>query len=143
MTSGTLPPVQRDAMQGIIPPLVTPFRADGSIDEHALRAEVRYLLDVAHVHGITICRSTGEGHTLTTEECCRIAGIAIDEARGRVPVIAGIITNSTQSAIERALALSALGVDALQVTPVHYLFRPDDDAMIRHFAAIGNAAGFP
>src|SRR5262249_49480078 len=65
------------------------------------------------------------------------------EARGRVPVIAGVITDSTASAIERGRAVRDLGVAALQVTPVHYLFRPDDDAMVRHFEALARGTGLP
>lgn len=128
---------------GIIPPLVTPFRPDGSIDEPALRAEVRYLVESAQVHGLNVCGSTGEGHTLSTQETQRIVEITVQEARGRVPVIAGVIANSLQSATERARAIAGLGVAALQVTPVHYLFRPDDESMLRYFAAISEASGIP
>lgn len=67
----------------------------------------------------------------------------MEEARGRVPVIAGIITNSTRAAIERGRAVADLGVAALQITPVHYLFRPDDEAMMRHFAAVAEGSGLP
>jgi 4-hydroxy-tetrahydrodipicolinate synthase len=128
---------------GIIPPLVTPFRADGTIDEQAHRAEVRHMVERAGVHGLAVCGSTGEGHTLSTEETRRIVGWTVEEVRGRVPVIAGIITDSTQSTIDRAKALADLGVAALQVTPVHYVFRPDDEAMVRHFGAIADGTGMP
>ena len=67
----------------------------------------------------------------------------MEEARGRVPVIAGIITNSTRAAIERGRAVADLGVAALQITPVHYLYRPDDEAMMRHFAAVAEGSGLP
>jgi len=128
---------------GIIPPLVTPFRDDGSIDEQAHRAEVRFLIEKAHVHGIAVCGSTGEGHALTTDETRHIVGITMEETRSRVPVIAGVIANSTQAAVERGKAVADLGVAALQVTPVHYVFRPDDDSMLRHFAAISEGSGLP
>ncbi|MEZ5402574.1 MAG: dihydrodipicolinate synthase family protein [Bryobacteraceae bacterium] len=128
-------------LRGIVPPLVTPFRADGSIDEQAHRAEVRHM--AARVHGLAVCGSTGEGHTLSTEETRRIVAWTAEEARGQVPVIAGIITDSTQSAIARGKAVADLGVAALQVTPVHYVFRPNDDAMARHFGAIADATGIP
>lgn len=128
---------------GIIPPLVTPFREDGTIDEQAHRAEVRHMVERAGVHGLAVCGSTGEGHTLSTEETRRIVGWTVEEVRGRVPVIAGIITDSTQSTIERAKALADLGVAALQVTPVHYVFRPDDESMVRHFGAIADGTGMP
>lgn len=132
-----------ESIGGIIPPLVTPFRADGTIDEQAHRAEVRHMVERAGVHGLAVCGSTGEGHTLSTEETRRIVGWTVEEVRGRVPVIAGIITDSTQSTIERARALADLGVAALQVTPVHYVFRPDDEAMVRHFGAIADGTGMP
>lgn len=128
---------------GIVPPMTTPFRPDDRIDEDALRAETRYMIEVAKVHGLAVCGSTGEGHTITTEETRRITQIAVEEAKGRVPIITGIITDSTRSAIERGLAVKDLGVAALQVTPPHYLFRPDDDSMLKHFEALAKGTGMP
>ncbi|MCX5733209.1 MAG: dihydrodipicolinate synthase family protein [candidate division NC10 bacterium] len=128
---------------GIVPPMTTPFREDGTIDETFLRADTRYMVDVAKVHGLAVCGSTGEGHTLTTAETRRITEIVIKEVKGRFPVITGIITDSTASAIERGNAVKDLGVAALQVTPPHYLFRPDDDAMLRHFEALTKSTGLP
>ena len=122
------------SIYGIVPPMVTPFREDNSIDEDALRKETRYLIDEAKVHGLAVCGSTGEGHTLTTQETVTVTKVVSDEAKGRVPIITGIIANSTAAVVERGRAVADLGVTALQVTPVHYLFRPDDDAMVRHFA---------
>ncbi len=130
-------------LSGIIPPLVTPFDPDEELDEDALRAEVRYMIHQTHVHGIVVGGSTGEGHTLTTDELRRAVGIAIEEADGRVPVIAGIIVDSTRQAVERARALADLPIAALQVTPVHYIFRPNDEMMLRHFAAVAEAARTP
>jgi 4-hydroxy-tetrahydrodipicolinate synthase len=128
---------------GIIPPMVTPFRPGNGIDERAHRADVRYLIETAGVHGLAVCGSTGEGHTLSSDETRRITAWTVEEVGGRVPVIAGIITNSTGSAIERAKSVADLGVAALQVTPVHYVFRPDDDSLLRHFAAIAEQSGLP
>lgn len=133
----------QEPIKGIIPPMVTPFRPDGSIDEGALRADTRYLIDTAGAHGLAVCGSTGEGHTLSTAETRLITAAVVDEAAGRVPVITGIIANSTEAVIERGRAVKDLGVTALQVTPVHYLFRPDDDAMVRHFAETADATGLP
>jgi len=128
---------------GIVPPMTTPFRPDDRIDEGALRAETRYMIEVAKVHGLAVCGSTGEGHTITTEETRRITQIAVEEAKGRVPIITGIITDSTRSAIERGLTVKDLGVAALQVTPPHYLFRPDDDSMLKHFEALAKGTSMP
>ncbi|MDE0626786.1 MAG: dihydrodipicolinate synthase family protein [Bryobacterales bacterium] len=127
---------------GIVPPMVTPFDAEGGFDEALHRAEVRRML-AAKVHGVAVCGSTGEGHVVTTDETRRITAATLEEAQGRIPVITGIICNSTQAAIERGRAVADLGVAALQVTPVHYLFRPDDDSMSRHFDQIAQATGLP
>ena len=128
---------------GIVPPMTTPFREDNTIDEDALRAETRYMVDAAKVHGLAVCGSTGEGHTLTTAETRRITEIVTKESKGRIPIITGIITDSTASAIERGLAVKDLGVAALQVTPPHYLFRPHDDAMLRNFETLAKGTGMP
>jgi 4-hydroxy-tetrahydrodipicolinate synthase len=128
---------------GIVPPMITPFDANEDLDEHALRTEARYLIEEVGVHGLAVGGSTGEGHTLSTDELRCAVGAAIEEAQGRIPVIAGIIVDSTRQAVERGRALSDLDVAALQVTPVHYLFKPDDEMMYRHFAAIVDQVGLP
>jgi 4-hydroxy-tetrahydrodipicolinate synthase len=130
-------------IKGIIPPMVTPFDDDGAVIESAHRADVRFMVDQAHVPGLAVCGSTGEGHTITTDETRLITAATIEECAGRAVVITGIIANSTRAAIERGKAVADLGVAALQVTPVHYLFRPDDDAMLRHFDSIAQATGIP
>ena len=130
-------------IHGIVPPMVTPFAADESLDERLLRAEVEYLISAAGVHGVAVGGSTGEGHALTTDELRQVVGIACEVAAGRTPVIAGIIVDSTRQAIEKAHALADLDVAALQVTPVHYLFRPTDDMMFAHFAALAEHAAQP
>lgn len=123
--------------------MVTPFDEAEGLDEEAFRAEVRYLVEEAKVHGLAVGGSTGEGHTLSTEELRTLAAWAMEEARGQVPVIVGIIVNSTRAAIERGRAVADLGVAALQVTPVHYLFPPNEEAHLRHFSAIAEATGLP
>ena len=131
-----------EALSGIIPPMTTPFDAAGELDEGAIRAQVRWLIE-AGVHGLAAGGSTGEGHALDQDELRRLVATVADEAAGRIPVIAGIIVDSTRDAIRRGQAVEGLGVAALQVTPVHYLFRPDDDAMQGHFRAIAEATGVP
>jgi len=130
-------------IHGIVPPMVTPFAADESIDEALLRAEVEHLIASAGVHGIAVGGSTGEGHALTTAELRQVVAIACEVAAGRAPVIAGIIVDSTRQAISKAQALEDLDVAALQVTPVHYLFRPSDEMMFNHFATLAERAAQP
>ena len=130
-------------IQGIVPPMATPFAADESVDLGLLRAEIEYLISSAGVHGLAVGGSTGEGHTLTTDELRCLVGSAVDAAAGRVPVIAGIIVDSTRQALEKAEALADLDVAALQVTPVHYLFRPSDETMFEHFRRLSERAAQP
>ena len=131
-------------LNGIIPPLVTPFTPGSQdLDEDALRAEIRYLLQTG-VHGLTLCGSTGEGQTLAVEETVRCAEIAVEEARGRVPVVIGIIRDSTREVIRYGRALREVrGVDALQITPVHYLFNPGPEGTYAYYQEIGQAVGLP
>jgi 4-hydroxy-tetrahydrodipicolinate synthase len=132
-----------EEIYGIVPPLTTPFRPDDTIDEDALRADARYMVDVAKVHGLAVCGSTGEGHAVSTSETRRLIQIVAQEVKGRVPLIAGVITESTGAAIKRGLAVKEFGVAALQVTPPHYVFRPADEALLRHYEAIAKGTGLP
>ena len=129
-------------LHGIIPPLVTPFDAAEQVDEDAVRAEVRHHLDVG-VHGVCVTGSTGEGAAVSVEDSVAVAAAAVKEAGGRVPVIAGIIRDSTREAIRYGQALKDTGVDALQVTPVHYLFQPDADTTVRYYRTISEETGLP
>ncbi|GJD53916.1 4-hydroxy-tetrahydrodipicolinate synthase [Methylobacterium crusticola] len=127
---------------GIIPPLTTPFDQDGEIDEKAFRRQVKFFLDKG-VHGVCVGGSTGEGHTLTTDEFRRLIEVCAEELGGKVPLIAGIIANSTREAIARARAIEAVDVAALQITPVHYVFKPDEDATYGHFKTLSESVKQP
>jgi 4-hydroxy-tetrahydrodipicolinate synthase len=129
-------------LYGIIPPTTTPFTAKGTIDERAFRAQLRFMLK-AGAHGLAVGGSTGEGHALNPDELHRLLAVAMEEADGKVPVVAGIIVDSTAEAIERGKAAAGAGCAALQITPVHYLFRPDDDHMEAHFRTVGTAVKLP
>jgi len=129
-------------LQGIVPPLVTPFDADEQVDEQAMRAEVRLHLD-AGVDGICVTGSTGEGASLAPDETAAVARVAVAEAASSVPVIAGIICDSTREVIRYGLAAREAGVDALQVTPVHYLWTPDPDTTVAYYRQISEAVGLP
>ena len=128
---------------GIVPPIATPFDSQEEIDFSLLRAEVEHLVANVGVHGLAAGGSTGEGHTLTTDELRQIVADTSEAVAGRVPVVAGIIVDSTREAIAKGRALADLDVAALQITPVHYLFKPTDEMMYRHFATIADTLGRP
>ncbi len=128
---------------GVIPPMTTPFRKDGEIDLNLVARQVDWLIG-ARAHGMAAGGSTGEGHTLDHEEYRDLMAATVDAAKGRAPVIAGIIVDSTRDAIRRGkLVRDMAGIAALQVTPVHYLFKPDDEAMVSHFRRMADETGMP
>lgn len=122
--------------------MTTAFDERGDIDEGAVRVQVDWMVEQG-VHGLAVGGSTGEGHTLDRDEFARLIEIVVDQAADRLPVIAGIIVDSTREAIRRGKMVRDLGAAALQVTPVHYVFRPDNEAMVEHFRALAGETGQP
>jgi 4-hydroxy-tetrahydrodipicolinate synthase len=132
----------RSALTGILPPATTPFDRAGKLVPAGLREQMDFLLEQG-AQGVIVGGSTGEGHTLGFNEFVTIMQEAHDALGGRKPLVAGLIVNSTSEAIERVQALRGLKIAALQITPVHYLFKPSPDATLAHFRAIHEATGIP
>ena len=103
-------------LKGIIPPLTTPFDERGKVWAAALEAEIDHQI-ACGAQGICVTGSTGEGAGLTPDEIFEISSIAVKHTRGRVPVVGGMIPDTTDEAVELALAAKKAGVEALQVTP--------------------------
>jgi 4-hydroxy-tetrahydrodipicolinate synthase len=121
--------------------LVTPFRPDLSLDEEAFRALVRRQIE-AGIHFLVPCGTTGENPTLETEEHHRVVEIALEEANGKLPVLAGCGGYHTGEVVALARELEALGVDGiLSVTP--YYNKPTQEGLYQHFLAIANAVKLP
>ncbi|MEM1048683.1 MAG: dihydrodipicolinate synthase family protein [Pseudomonadota bacterium] len=129
-------------LKGIIAPFTTPFKQNGEIDLQLVPAQVDWLIDNG-VHGLAAGGSTGEGHALDRSEYYDLIAKTAEAVNGRVPLVAGIIANSTAEVAFRGKSVGDLGVAALQVTPPSYLFKPDDDAMVRHFREIHAECGIP
>jgi 4-hydroxy-tetrahydrodipicolinate synthase len=123
-------------------PLVTPFKNDFSLDEDGLRHLINYLIEEEKVDGLVPCGTTGESPTLDHEEHNKVIEITVKETRGRVPVIAGTGSNSTQEAIMMTRHAEEAGADAtLQVGP--YYNKPTMDGMLAHFEAIAKNTKLP
>lgn len=126
--------------KGVITALVTPLRND-RIDEEALRRLVDEQIR-AGIDGLVPVGTTGESPTLSNEEHIRVVQVVVEEAKKRVPVIAGTGANCTREAIDLTAAAKAVGADAtLQVTP--YYNKPTQDGLFRHFKAVADATGMP
>jgi 4-hydroxy-tetrahydrodipicolinate synthase len=121
--------------------LVTPFNGSGGVDEPAFRRLVKRQVD-GGIDVLVPCGTTGESATLTTEEQKRVIAITLEEAGGKIPVLAGAGSNDTRVAVEKAKAAAALGADGiLSVAP--YYNKPTPEGFYRHFAAIADASPVP
>src|SRR5712672_1655650 len=126
-----------DWVRGCATALVTPFKADGAIDEDLLRALVDRQIN-GGVRLLVPCGTTGESATMSEAEDQRVIAITVEIARGRARVIAGTGSNSTAAAIEYSQRARDLGADAmLQVAP--YYNKPTQEGMYTHFRAIAEA----
>ena len=121
--------------------LVTPFKADRSLDESAVSRLARRQID-GGVHFLVPCGTTGEVPTLTDDEQVRVVKLVVAEAKGRVPVLAGAGGYNTQDVINAALRMRDAGADGiLSVTP--YYNKPTPEGLFQHYRAIAEAAGLP
>lgn len=127
--------------KGSLVALITPMQADGAIDEKALERFVNWQIGEG-THGLVPVGTTGESPTLSHEEHRRVVEITIAAAGGRVPVIAGAGSNSTEEAVSLARHAKSAGADAvLVVTP--YYNKPTQEGLYLHFTAIAEKADIP
>ena len=130
----------RERIKGSIPALITPMK-DGAVDEAAFRRFVAWQIAEGS-HGLVPVGTTGESATLSHEEHNRVVELCVEEANGRVPVIAGAGSNATAEAIELTRHAKNVGADAvLSVAP--YYNKPSQEGIYRHFAAIADAVDIP
>jgi len=121
--------------------LVTPFQRDESLDEPTLRRLVRRQID-AGINFLVPCGTTGENPTLSHAEHLRVVEIALEEAKGQVPVLAGAGGYHTREVIELARELENMGIDGiLSVTP--YYNKPTQEGLYQHYKAIASAVRLP
>jgi len=131
----------RAAFTGVGTALITPFRRDGSVDEPAVKRLVRRQID-AGIHFVSPCGTTGEAPTLSREEKLRVIELVVDEADGRVPVLAGAGGYDTHEVIEVVRDLEKIGVDGvLSVSP--YYNKPTQEGLYQHFRAIADSTRLP
>ncbi len=126
---------------GSIVALVTPMHADGSIDFDKLRSLVDWHI-AEGTDCIGVVGTTGESPTVSMEENCEVIRVAVEHAKGRVPIMAGAGANNTREAIELTRFAKQVGADcSLQVVP--YYNRPSQEGMFQHFKAIAEAVDLP
>jgi 4-hydroxy-tetrahydrodipicolinate synthase len=126
--------------KGSITALITPFR-NGKLDEEALRQFVEWQI-AEGTHGLVPTGTTGESPTLNFDEHKRVIEITVQTARGRIPVIAGTGSNSTDEAIELSMYAESVGADGLLIVNPYYN-KPNQEGLYQHFKAINDKVGIP
>lgn len=128
-------------LSGSIPALVTPFDAGGGFAEQAFRDLIEWQIAEGST-ALVACGTTGEAATLDKDEHFHVVRVCVDQARGRVPVIAGAGSNDTRVAVANLHAAKAAGADAALMVPPYYN-RPSQDGIAQHFAVLAAAATLP
>ncbi len=127
--------------QGSIVALVTPMHEDGSLDEAALRSLIEHHI-AQQTDALVIVGTTGESATLDHKAHCKVIELSVEQAKGRIPVIAGTGANSTREAIELSECAKQAGAVAhLSVTP--YYNKPTQEGLFAHFKAIAEQVDLP
>jgi len=128
-------------LRGIIPSMITPFASDGSVSEPEMRRLTEHLIS-AGVHGLNPLASTGEIAYLDEAECRDIIRIVVNQANGRVPVVAGVTGFSTRQLVRAGRAAKAAGADALLAIMTTY-FPLRRDGIVDHLRALAEDVGLP
>ncbi|HIU26736.1 MAG TPA: 4-hydroxy-tetrahydrodipicolinate synthase [Candidatus Copromorpha excrementigallinarum] len=128
-------------IRGSIVALITPFNEDGSVNYKKLRELIDWHVD-QQTDGILVLGTTAETPTLTLSEEDEIARIAIEQARGRVPVIVGSGSNNTNMAVEQSIKYEKMGADALLVITPYYN-KASKSGMVYHFTQVADAVHTP
>lgn len=125
-------------LRGVVPPLLTPFNEDYSVDTETLKRQAERLIK-AGVHGLFVLGSSGEVAFLTREQRKKVIATVVEQAQGRVPVIAGVIDMTTPRVIEHIEDAVSLGVQGLVATAPFYV-RTHDVEIAEHFRLLHEAA---
>jgi 4-hydroxy-tetrahydrodipicolinate synthase len=125
---------------GSIPALVTPFR-DGAFDEQAFRSLVDWQIEQGS-SGLVPCGTTGESATMSIDEHNHVVAVCVEQAAGRVPVIAGCGSNDTKAALEHMRHAKTAGADAALVV-LPYYNRPNQDGLIAHYTYLTDSCDLP
>lgn len=125
---------------GVLPAVVTPFK-NGEVDEEGLRQLIEFQIENG-VHGIVPCGTTGESATLSHEEHERVVEITVDQAKGRVPVVAGTGSNNTAEAIRLTAHAKKVGANGvLMISP--YYNKPTQEGIYQHYKKVAEEVDIP
>jgi N-acetylneuraminate lyase/4-hydroxy-tetrahydrodipicolinate synthase len=127
--------------EGIIPPLVTPFKNDGKLNEEGLRALVNFLTEKG-ISGFFICGTYGTGPAMTTEERKRTAEVVVDSAKGKAKVIVHVGSSNIDTVLDLAKHAEDVGADAVASVPPYY-YAYDDESILEFFKGLISKVRIP
>jgi dihydrodipicolinate synthase/N-acetylneuraminate lyase len=128
--------------RGVLLPIITPFDEKIRIDEEIMRALVDFHVG-AGVHGLFVLGSTGQGPAMSTQERKTTAAVALDQAKGRVPVVIHVGTADTQSTVELAEHAAENKASAVAIVPPYYYSDHSEYEIIAHYKAVAKAVPLP
>jgi len=128
-------------LQGAITAIITPFKEKGEVDYEGYRKNVQFQLENG-INGLVVLGTTGETPTLNAEEKEKLINISVEEAKGKVPVIIGTGTNSTEKTVAESKKAEELGADALLVVTPYYN-KPTNEGIYLHFKAVNDKVNIP
>jgi dihydrodipicolinate synthase/N-acetylneuraminate lyase len=129
-------------MRGVLLPIITPFDENERLDETIMRELVDFHIR-AGVHGLFVLGSTGQGPAMSTEERKKTAAVALDQAKGRVPVVIHVGTADTQSTVELAEHAAANNASAVAIVPPYYYSDHSEYEIIAHYKRVAKAVPLP
>lgn len=127
-------------LRGVVVPIITPLEEGEKVDEAGLRLLIRRLAE-AGVHGIFVGGSAGEGPLLPADQWRRMAEVAFDEVKGRMPLLGGVMDTSTRRVCEKIRVLDTIGYSYFVLTPTYYLAARAESEQLRLFQEAREAGG--
>jgi 4-hydroxy-tetrahydrodipicolinate synthase len=128
-------------VKGVVPPLVTPFTADGKLYEKGLRRLLEFQIEKG-IHGVFLCGTYGSGPLMSAGQRKRVVEVAVDQIQGRITVITHVGTTSTEETVEFAKHSEKAGADVVAAMPPYY-YKHDDKAVLKHYRQLVKAVSIP
>jgi 4-hydroxy-tetrahydrodipicolinate synthase len=132
--------MQKNALRGVVVPLITPIDAEEKVDEAGLRRLIRRLVE-AGVHGLFVGGSAGEGPLLPADQWRKTMEVAFDEVKARMPLLGGVMDTSSRRVCEKVRVLRTIGYSHFVVTPTYYLAARAESEHLRLFGEAREAGG--
>ena len=132
----------RGSLKGFVPAIVTPFTANGEIEEDSFKALVEWLIGIG-AEAICVAGDNGESWNLDVDERSRLTRLAVDQAAARIPIVTGVSAPSAAQTIRYAKAVVEAGADGLLVLPQPYVLKATRDELVRRFDALARAVPSP